>query len=114
LCLGSPLALLMLLAVFPYAPSWESVRSVLVVVTVAVGNSVLANLVWRAVGVKHRRWRRVARAFAGLFCLANLVLAAFSLVQVWREGWNGLLIALLVLGLVFAFRFGGAMTGQYR
>ncbi len=88
-------------------------RLVLIVVGVLFLNAVLASLVWRLVSAKRQILRGMGRIFATFFCLLNLVLAGTSLVHLWRHGGDWFYIVLLLLGLIFAFRFGGGIGGAH-
>jgi ABC-type polysaccharide/polyol phosphate export permease len=91
----------------------NAMRAVVVVVTLALLDGLLANLVWRVVGGKHRGVRFTGRALGVVFSLANLLIAALCLVYLWRHGWDWPYVVALVVGLVFAFRFGGTVSGSY-
>lgn len=88
-------------------------RWVLLILTMAFANAVLANLEWRIVGAKRLPFRLVGRTMGLVFSQANLAIAFFAFIQLWRLGWEPFYIAMLLLGLIFALRFGGAVTGKY-
>jgi steroid 5-alpha reductase family enzyme len=89
------------------------IRSVLIILGVVAVNLLLANLVWWIVGSQQRVLRMLGRAFGGFFALANVALALVSFLPLVQRGWNWFYIVLIVLALVFAFRFGGATSGRY-
>ena len=88
-------------------------RWVLLFLIMAFANAVLANLAWRIVGAKRLAFRLVGRTLGLVFGLANMAIAFFAFIQLWRLGWEPFYIAMLLLGLIFAFRFGGTVTGRY-
>lgn len=78
-----------------------------------VVNAFLAGVVWRMISPKRPEVvRSLAHALALLMALANLALAGFALYRMWPERWDVYHVSLLLLGLVFAFRFGGAIRGR--
>jgi len=89
-------------------------RWLLLVLLLVVGNSILSQLLWRLLGAKRRAFRRLVRIAAGLVALVNLAVGAYALFQLWRMGWDWFYLAMLLLGFVFVFRFGGATSGSYR
>jgi len=88
-------------------------RLLLLILAVILVNGFLSNLVWRMIGSKRQEVRVGARIFAALFALANLAAAVLGLWQLYRMGWDWFYILLLLQGVVFAYRFGGATTGNY-
>jgi len=91
----------------------EALRPLLIVLGVLVLNTLLAGLVWWVVGAKQRSLRTLGRAFAGFYFLANLALAIVCFLRMLQRGGDWFYGALLVLALIFAFRFGGATAGRY-
>ena len=91
----------------------NTIRSVLIILGVVAVNLLLANLVWWIVGSQQRVLRMLGRAFGGFFALANVALALVSFLPLVQRGWNWFYIVLIVLALIFAFRFGGATSGRY-
>jgi steroid 5-alpha reductase family enzyme len=91
----------------------NTIRWVLIILGVVAVNLLLANLVWWIVGSQQRVLRMLGRAFGGFFALANVALALVSFLPLVQRGWNWFYIVLIVLALVFAFRFGGATSGRY-
>jgi hypothetical protein len=91
----------------------EALRPLLIVLGVLMLNALLASLVWWIVGAKQRTLRMLGRGFGGFFCLANLSLAMICFLPLIERGWDWFYSALVVLALVFAFRFGGATGGRY-
>jgi hypothetical protein len=55
----------------------------------------------------------LGRGFGGFFALANLGLAVVAFIPLVQRGWDWFYGVLLVLALIFAFRFGGATSGRY-
>lgn len=88
-------------------------RWVFLILIMVVANSIIANLAWRIVGAKRLPFRLIGRIMGLVFGVANFVVAFLAFVQLWRRGWEWFYIVALLLGLVFAFRFGGAVTGKY-
>jgi hypothetical protein len=91
----------------------STLHSILIILGVVAVNALLANLVWWIVGSQRRVLRMLGRGFGGLFALANLALAFVSFLPLVRGGWDWFYGALVVLALIFAFRFGGATSGRY-
>jgi hypothetical protein len=91
----------------------STLHSVLIILGVVAVNALLANLVWWIVGSQRRVLRVLGRAFGGFFALANLALAIVSFLPLVQRGWDWFYGALVVLALIFAFRFGGATSGRY-
>jgi hypothetical protein len=91
----------------------STLRSVLIILGVVAVNALLANLVWWIVGSQRRVVRMLGRGFGGFFALANLGLALVSLLPLVQRGWDWFCGVLLVVALIFAFRFGGATSGRY-
>lgn len=77
-------------------------------------NSILAALVWKLIRVKTRILRAIGSVFAAICCFANLLLAGISIRELWLEGADWYYIVLLLLGLVFGFRFGGGISAGHR
>lgn len=92
-------------------PSSSTLKSILLVAVIVVVNEFISNLDWRMVESRRSWIRAIGRAAAGVFALANAALAFYSFLSLWAEGWDLLMIALLVVGVVYAIRFGGAATG---
>lgn len=99
---------------FKLIPHNGKALPVLEVAGLVVANSLLADGVWRVVRAKRRNVRSLGRFLAGLFSLSNLAIAVISFQYLWKSGWDWFYFALLLTGLIFAFRFGGATSGQYR
>jgi hypothetical protein len=91
----------------------EALRPLLIVLGVLMLNTLLASVVWWIVGAKRPTLRMLGRGFGGFFCLANLSLAIICLLPLVQRGWDWFYAGLVVLALVFAFRFGGATAGRY-
>jgi hypothetical protein len=96
-------------------PTTQSVtlEEILIVVGVALVNALLANVIWRSVGAKRRRVRGMGRGAAAALAIANLGLGGMCIVHLLRFDADWVYIALMVVAFVFAYRVGGATTGQY-
>ncbi len=92
-------------------PSSSTLKSILLVVVIVVVDGFISNLGWRMVESRRSRIRAIGRAAAVMFALANVALAFYSFLRLWGEGWDLMMIALFVVGVVYAIRFGGAATG---
>jgi hypothetical protein len=78
-----------------------------------VVNAFLAAAVWRMVAPKRpKSVRSLAHSLALLMTLANAALSGYALYRMWPERWDVYHVSLLLLGMVFAFRFGGAIRGS--
>jgi hypothetical protein len=96
-------------------PKIQSVtrEEILIVVGVVLVNAVLSNVFWRCVGAKRRWVRGTGRGAAAALAIANLGLAGMCIVHLLRFDADWMYIALMVVAFVFAYRVGGATTGQY-
>lgn len=88
-------------------------EEILIVVGVALVNALLSNVIWRCVGAKRRGVRGMGRGAAAALAIANLGLGGMCIVHLLRFDADWVYIALMVVALVFAYRVGGATTGQY-
>ncbi|MFB3924306.1 MAG: hypothetical protein ACE145_21505 [Terriglobia bacterium] len=83
------------------------------VIGVVVANVIASSVSWRILGTKSQNLRRVGRVLGAAFCVANLGLVAVSVLHILWHGGDWFYVALLLVGLVFAFRIGGAAVGRY-
>jgi len=88
-------------------------EQVLIIVGVVLVNAVLSNLIWRWVGAKRRWVRRTGRGAAAALAIANLGLGGMCILHLLRFDPDWMYIALMAVAFVFAYRVGGATTGQY-
>lgn len=77
-------------------------------------NALLSTLVWKLIRARLKILRAIGRVFATVFCLANLLMAGISIRELWLKGGDWFYITLLVLGLIFGFRFGGGISAGHR
>ena len=96
-------------------PKFQSVtrEQVLIVVGVVLVNALLSNVIWRSLGAKRRWVRGVGRGAAASLAIANLGLGGVCILHLLRFDADWIYIALMVVAFVFAYRVGGATTGQY-
>jgi len=89
-------------------------RPIVNILLLLLVNSILAALVWKLIRTRMRILRGIGRVFATIFCFANLFLVGISIRELWLEGGDWYYIVLLLLGLIFAFRFGGGISAGHR
>jgi hypothetical protein len=77
-------------------------------------NALISTLVWKLIRVRTKAVRAIGRVFATICCFANLLMAGIAIRELWLKGGDWFYIALLVLGLIFAFRFGGGISAGGR
>jgi len=88
-------------------------EEILIVVGVVLVNVLLSNVIWRWVGAKRREVRGMGRGAAAALAIANLGLGGMCIVHLLRFDPDWIYIALMVVAFIFAYRVGGATTGQY-
>jgi hypothetical protein len=77
-------------------------------------NSLLAGVLWRLLSPKRTQFvRNLARTIAVILAVANVGLAGYALSRMWPERWDAYHVSLVLLGMIFAIRFGGALRGSY-
>ena len=89
-------------------------QPVIVLLGVLFLNSLLATLVWKLIRARLKIVRGFGRFFAATFCFANLLMAGISIRELWLKGGDWYHIVLLLLGLIFGFRFGGGISAGHR
>ena len=89
-------------------------QPIIVLLGVLFLNSLIAALVWKLIRAQSGVVRPVGRVFATIFCFANLLMAGISIRELWLKGADWFYVVLLVLGLIFAFRFGGGISAGGR
>jgi len=90
------------------------VQPIIVLLGVLFLDSLLAALVWKLIRVRLKIIRAMGRVFATIFCFANLLMAGVSIRELWLKGGDWFYVVLLVLGLIFGFRFGGGISAGAR
>jgi len=90
------------------------VQPIIVLLGVLFLDSLLAALVWKLIRVRLKIIRAMGRVFATIFCFANLLMAGVSIRELWLKGGDWFYVVLLVLGLIFGFRFGGGISAGGR
>jgi hypothetical protein len=89
-------------------------QQIIILLGVLFLNSVIAALVWKLIRTQSGVVRPVGRVFATIFCFANLLMAGTSIRELWLKGADWFYIVLLILGLIFGFRFGGGISAGGR
>jgi hypothetical protein len=89
-------------------------QPIIVLLGVLFLNSLIAALVWKLIRTQSGIGRPVGRVFATIFCFANLLMAGISIRELWLKGGDWFYIVLLILGLIFGFRFGGGISAGGR
>ncbi len=89
-------------------------QPIIVLLGVLFLNSLIAALVWKLIRARSGVVRPVGRVFATIFCFANLLIAGVSIRELWLKGGDWFYVVLLVLGLIFGFRFGGGISAGAR
>lgn len=89
-------------------------QPIIVLLGVLFLDSLLAALVWKLIRVRLKIIRAMGRVFATIFCFANLLMAGVSIRELWLKGGDWFYVVLLVLGLIFGFRFGGGISAGGR
>jgi hypothetical protein len=89
-------------------------QPIIVLLGVLFLNAVLSTLVWKLIRARPTIVRAVGRVLATIFCFANLLMAGISIRELWLKGGDWFYIVLLLLGLIFGFRFGGGISAGGR
>ena len=89
-------------------------QPIIVLLGVLFLNAVLSTLVWKMIRVRPALVRALGRVLATIFCFANLLMAGISIRELWLKGGDWFYIVLLLLGLIFGFRFGGGISAGGR
>ncbi len=89
-------------------------QPVIILLGVLFLNSLLATLVWKLIRARLKIARGLGRVLAAIFCFVNLLMAGISIRELWLKGGDWHYIVLLLLGLIFGFRFGGGISAGHR